>query len=188
MEYPLNTLGLSHKFIAENVKPGDFCIDATAGNGHDTEFLCRLVGNSGRVLAFDIQEKAVENTKKLLISTGLSDIAAVICDSHDNMAKYADKSSAQAVMFNLGWLPGGDHGIFSTADTTIKAINAALDILRPGGVMSVCIYYGRDCGYDERDALLRFFPTLDNKKYTVIISDFVNRTGEIPIPVFIYKH
>ena len=64
MDYPLNTLGLAHKFIAENVREGDFCIDATAGNGHDTEFLCRLVGETGRVLAMDIQKQAVENTKK----------------------------------------------------------------------------------------------------------------------------
>lgn len=187
MDYPLNTLGLAHKFIAENVREGDFCIDATAGNGHDTEFLCRLVGETGRVLAMDIQKQAVENTKKRMEECGFADRCEVVLASHADMGKYAKKESASAVMFNLGWLPGGDHKIFSRADTTIDAVNAALEILRPGGVMSVCIYYGRDCGYEERDRLLEYFPTIDNRKYTVVVSNFVNRTGDIPIPVFIYK-
>jgi len=187
MEYPLNTLGLSHKFIAENVNEGDFCIDATAGNGHDTEFLCRLVGKSGHVLSMDIQQSAVENTKKLLCEKELINIAEIVCDDHANMEKYAEINSAKAIMFNLGWLSGGDHRIFSRADSTVKAISSALDLLAPGGVMSICIYYGRDCGYEERDALLKYLPTIDNRKYTVVISRFANRTGDVPIPVFIYK-
>ena len=59
MNFPLNTLGLAHKFLAEHVPAGGFCVDATAGKGRDTAFLCSLVGNGGRVLAFDIQPAAV---------------------------------------------------------------------------------------------------------------------------------
>lgn len=187
MDFPLNTLGLSHKFIAGHVKPGGFCIDCTAGNGGDTEFLCRLVGFGGRVLAFDIQQEAVKSTELRLEKSGLSHIARVICAGHENILNYAEPRSADAVMFNLGWLPGGDHKIFSRPDTTIAAINGALEVLKPGGVMSVCIYYGRDCGYGERDSLLEFFPAIDSRKYTVIVSRFVNRTGDVPIPVFIIK-
>lgn len=29
--------------------------------------------------------------------------------------------------------------------------------------MSLCIYYGRDCGYEERDALLEFLETIDDR-------------------------
>ena len=54
-EYPLNALGLSHQFMAAHISEGAFCIDATAGKGRDTLFLCGLVGESGRVLAMDIQ-------------------------------------------------------------------------------------------------------------------------------------
>lgn len=188
MEYPLNTLGLAHKFMAEHISPGDFCIDATAGKGRDTAFLCSLVGPHGRVLAMDIQPQAVSSTKQLIDSLGFSDIVRVVLDSHENMENYADENSADGIMFNLGWLPGGDHNIFSKPDTTIKAINSALRILKPGGVMTICIYFGRECGYDERDRLLEFFPTIDQKKYTVIVSQFVNRRGDVPIPVFILKN
>lgn len=188
MDYNLNTLGLSHKVIADFVSEGSFCIDATAGNGKDTEFLCRLVGSSGSVLALDIQNAAVTSTRKRLESCGLSDIAKIVCDCHSNMLSYAEKDSADAVMFNLGWLPGGDHMIFSKPETTIKAIKSAMEIIKPGGVISICIYYGKECGYEERDALLEFFPTIDNITYTVLVSNFVNRKGDVPIPVFIFKN
>ena len=65
----LNTLSMVHEFLRRTVKPGDFCIDATAGKGRDTALLCRLTGETGRVLAFDIQEAAVAQTKVLLIPT-----------------------------------------------------------------------------------------------------------------------
>lgn len=37
---------------------GDIVVDATMGNGHDTQFLAELVGENGHVYAFDIQESA----------------------------------------------------------------------------------------------------------------------------------
>ena len=51
-------------FVQLQVTPGDLCIDATMGNGHDTELLCRLAGEHGKVLAFDIQEKRFKIRKK----------------------------------------------------------------------------------------------------------------------------
>ena len=50
-------------FISEHVKEGDLCIDATMGNGNDTLLLSRLCGEKGHVLAFDIQEIALANTR-----------------------------------------------------------------------------------------------------------------------------
>ncbi len=187
MNFPLNTLGLSHKFISEHLSPGAFCIDATAGRGRDTVFLASLCGKTGKVLAFDIQKEAIESTRALVKQEGYEDTVTVICDSHSNMARYADKNSADAIMFNLGWLPGGDHSIFSRPETSIPALDAALEILKPGGVMSVCVYHGKNCGTMEKDALTEYFKTIDNKRFTVITLEFSNRTGEIPVPVFILK-
>lgn len=183
----LNTLFLAHKFVSEHVKPGDFCIDATAGKGRDTAFLCELVKESGRVLAFDIQPEAVAQTKALLSEKGYDRIASVILDSHSNMAQYAEPESVACIMFNFGWLPGGNHRIFTRPETSIPAIEAALQLLKPGGVLSLCIYYGGESGYAERDALLAYLATIDNQNYTVIVNTFHNRTGDPPIPVFVYK-
>ncbi len=186
MEYPLNTLGLSHQFIAARVKEGDLCIDATCGRGRDTLFLSRLVGEAGRVLAFDIQKEAGESTKARLAENGGTN-ARVVLDSHANMDSYAEKEIAAAVMFNFGERPGGDHKVFSKPETSIEAIRKAMEIIRPGGVISICIYYGKETGTAERDALLPFLETPDPQKFTVITSRFANRKGEVPIPVFILK-
>lgn len=186
-EFPLNSLGLTHRFMADHIRAGDVCIDATAGGGRDTLFLCRLVGDSGRVLAMDIQPQAVTRTRALLQQEGVSHIARVVLDCHSHLGEYAQPESVDGIMFNFGWLPGGDHTVFSTPDTSIAAVTAGLELLRSGGVMSLCIYHGRENGTAERDALLAFLPTLDSRRYTVIRGDFVNRTGDVPIPVFIIK-
>ena len=186
-EYPLNALGLSHQFMAAHIRPGDFCIDATAGRGRDALFLCGLVGESGRVLAMDIQADAVEQTRALLEAEGCAHRAQVVQDCHSRMGRYADPGTVDGIMFNFGWLPGGDHHTFSHADTSVAAVQAGLDLLCPGGVMTLCIYYGRENGTAERDALLAFLPTVDSRRYTVIQGDFANHTGDVPIPVFIIK-
>ena len=183
----LNTLGVAHKIIEEKVKAGDFCIDATAGRGHDTAFLCSLVGESGRVIAFDIQQQAVDSTRELLQEQGYAQIAQVILDSHSNMDQYAQPESVDCITFNVGYLPGGDHSIFTTPATSIPAIEKGLKLLKPGGLMSLCVYYGGDSGFEEKDALMEYFRTIDSKQYTVLITEFANRPNNPPIPVFILK-
>lgn len=186
MNYPLNTLGLAHRFIAEKVKRGAFCIDATCGRGRDTAFLCSLCGESGKVLAFDIQEEAVKSTKALLEKEGHAN-AEVILDCHSHMDAYAKAGTVDAIMFNFGWLPGGDHAKFSQPETSIRAIEKGLALLKTGGVMSLCIYYGKETGFAERDAILSYLKTVDPSVFTVITAQFTNRKGEVPIPVFLLK-
>lgn len=184
--YPLNALGLSHRFMAEHIRPGDLCIDATAGRGRDTLFLSGIVGKSGRVIAFDIQEDAVKSTEARLYENGVENVK-VHLDSHSHMEHYAEKESVDGIMFNFGWLPGGDHTVFTRKETSILAIRQGLELLRPGGVMSLCIYYGKETGYEEKDALLAFLKTVDPDRFTVVLSDFVNRSGEPPLFVQIWK-
>lgn len=177
----------AHRIMKEYVKPGDFCIDATAGRGRDTAFLCSLVGETGKVLAFDIQDEAVQSTNALLEQKGFSAIGRVILDSHSNMGNYARENSVSCITFNFGWLPAGDHHIFTRAETSVPAIETGLSLLKPGGLMSLCIYYGRESGFEERDALLEYLRTIDEKRFTVIVSRFYNRSNNPPIPAFIWK-
>ena len=176
-----------HHFLTEHIAEGDFCIDATAGNGNDTEFLCRSVGESGHVLAFDIQESAIDSTKQRLINNGLNDRAELILDGHEHLRNYAEPDSAAAIVFNFGYLPGGDHALATKADTSITAIESALEILKKNGILSLCIYSGGDSGFEERDALLSYLKTLDSKKYLVLLSSYYNRPNNPPIPVFVIK-
>ncbi|MCF2670488.1 methyltransferase domain-containing protein [Butyricicoccus pullicaecorum] len=181
----LNTLGLAHDFLRRQVKPGAVCIDATAGRGRDTALLCRLAGSAGRVLAFDIQADAVRQTRKLLEQEGLT--AEVIQDSHANMEQYAAPETVDCIVFNFGRLPGGDPHIFTVAESSIAAIDAGLRLLKPGGVMSLSLYYGGANGYDERDAILAHLRTLDDRRCSVLVCDWANRRNDPPMPIFLWK-
>ena len=174
----MNTLSIVHDFLRRTVKPGAFCIDATAGRGRDTALLCELAGEGGRVLAFDVQEDAVRQTNELLAREGKH--AEVHLDSHA-------PESVDCIVFNFGRLPGGDPHIFTQADSSIEAVNAGLRLLKPGGVMALAIYYGGENGYGERDALLAHLKTLDDRKYSVLVCDWANRRNDPPIPAFIFK-
>lgn len=182
----MNALTLVHSVISAHVSDGAVCVDATAGRGYDTAFLCEKVGKNGRVFAFDIQSEAIDSTRELLKSKGLD--AQLILDSHANMANYLQPESADCIVFNLGYLPRGDHSVFTRFESTKKAIEQGLDILKYGGLMCVSVYYGGDSGYEERDALLPYLKTLDDEKYQVLATFFHNWKKDPPIPVFIIKN
>ena len=182
-----SALNIIHKIIAGKVQPGDICIDATAGRGNDTLFLAGLVGESGHVTAFDIQQDAVDSTRALLEEHGMSDRADVLLKSHSEMDEVCREGTVSCITFNFGWLPKGDHNIFTNKSTSIPAIENGLKLLKSGGLMTLIIYYGRETGFEERDALLEYLPTIDNSKYTVIEMPFVNRTNCPPIPIIILK-
>jgi predicted methyltransferase len=173
--------------MREHVRHGDVCIDATAGRGRDTAFLCECVGASGKVLSFDIQQEAFASTHKLLAEKGLLNRAELILESHSEIARFAQPESVSCISFNFSWLPGGDHSVFTRAATSIPAIEAGLSLLKLGGVMSLCIYYGRDCGFEERDAILAYLQTVDSLRFTVIVSAFTNRPNNPPIWAFIMR-
>ena len=176
-----------HHFIREHVKQGDICIDATAGNGNDTQLLCELVGEHGKVFAFDIQEKAVQHTKERLEQAKLLPRAEVLLESHVNMKHYVEEDAISCIVFNFGYLPGGDHSLATRKDTSIQAIHEGLTLLKKGGMMSLCIYSGGDSGFEERDAILEELKNLDSKRYLVIMSSYYNRPNNPPIPVLIMK-
>lgn len=177
------------RFIEEQVQEGDWCIDATAGNGNDTELLCRLVGESGRVWAFDIQETAIEATAKRLRCTGLSKRACLLCKSHAEMDSLmaGAEGKISCILFNFGYLPGGDHSLATRPDTSLAAVEKGLKLLKKGGLMSLCIYSGGDSGFAERDALLPYLKALDPGKYLVIVSEYYNRPKNPPLPVLIIR-
>jgi len=180
-----NALKLSHEHFKNHVKTGATVVDATAGKGRDTLLLSKLVGEEGKVYAFDIQKEAIEETEKLLNQHGRKN-TVIIHDSHHKISDYI--TEADAVIFNFGFLPGGDHSIFSKPETSIKAIDEALSIIKCDGFVSLCIYYGGDTGYEEKDAILSYLKKLDQKKYTVMLQSFYNRKNCPPLFALIEKN
>lgn len=185
MIVPENVLAITHNFIKKAVSPGDRVIDATMGNGHDTLFLSKLVGDDGEVYAFDIQKQAVDNTSTLLETEGAKNVRLIL-SGHQNMEQYVPEG-VSAVMFNLGYLPGGDHSIGTVADTTIEAIEAAMRLLKKNGIITIGIYYGGDSGFDEKNRVMEYLEQIDFKKFTLLTLDYKNRPNCPPIAVVIEK-
>lgn len=181
-----NALDISHQLIEKVVKQGDTVVDATMGNGNDTLFLARLVREKGKVYSFDIQDCALDNTRIKLKEAGVSDSVELILDGHQNIDLYVPKG-IRAVMFNLGYLPKGDHNIGTKADTTIEALKKSMELLVDGGIIMLVIYYGGDSGFDEKEAVLEYVKTINCREYSVLVSDFVNQINCPPIAVCIEK-
>ena len=176
-----------HHFLEDHVQPGDLCIDATMGNGNDTALLSRLAGENGRVLAFDIQQLALDHTEEKLKKEGCPKNWELVLASHENMGDFAEENTVSCITFNLGYLPDGDHTKATRGESSIRAIETGLSLLKKKGLMTVCIYSGGDSGFEEKEAVLSYVKGLDSKKYLVIISEYANRPNNPPIPVLILK-
>lgn len=175
------------RFIEEQVKEGDICIDATMGNGNDTLLLSRLAGPDGQVLAFDIQEQALQAARQKLLRENAPANYTLFLESHTHMADHVKPDSVSCIVFNFGYLPGGDHSLATRSETSIQALEQSLTLLKKGGLLSLCIYSGGDSGFEERDALLTWLKKLDSHNYLVIRSDYYNRPNNPPLPVLVIR-
>lgn len=160
-------------------------IDATCGNGNDTLYLANLVTN-GHVYAFDIQDQAINNTKNKLKENNINNVT-VIKDSHANVKNYIDKNEVSAAIFNLGYLPGSDKTITTTATSTIEAINNISNILTKEGIIVLVVYSGHESGKVESNELLDYVYNLEQKKYHVLKYEFVNQKNNPPYIIAIEK-
>ena len=149
------------------LREGDTAIDATAGNGHDTCFLAERVGETGRVFAFDIQETALSHTAERQEQAGLRDRVTLIHAGHEQMAKRVS-GPVRAVMFNLGWFPGGDKTVTTHWETTSQALLQAMALLEPRGICTVCAYPGHAAGEEERQRLISFLAALPPQELNVL--------------------
>ncbi len=174
----------SARWVAADVmqqvlREGDRVIDATLGNGHDALFLANLVGETGHVIGFDIQEDAVERTRARLTEAGVIDRCELYAEGHQHIAERVTEP-VRAAVFNLGWLPGGDKSITTLWETTRVAIEAALRLLEPGksgepgGVCTICAYPGHAEGDRERFALMDYLATLRPQEFNVLHHRFLN--------------
>lgn len=150
-------LHIAHDRVRETVQPGDTVVDATVGNGHDTLFLAEMVSDAGKVIGFDVQPEAIESTRHRLENAAVAAATVELHQvGHELMSEFIP-AGASAVMFNLGYLPGSDKLTITKVGTTLRALEAALMILKPDGLLSVMCYPGHAGGDDESAAVLEFF-------------------------------
>ena len=168
-------------------------VDATAGNGYDTEFLASFTGRGGTVYAFDVQKPALDNTASRLttVSPGLniryvapeSQIqfsptlpenhqagkadAILILDSHAHLARYIT-GPVHAAMFNLGFLPRSNKAVTTTKQSTLAALEALLPLMAADSVISLHLYTGHSSGQEEAEAVLARTEALPRNSWRVL--------------------
>ena len=169
----IDLLQLQKQFILNHLTEGDVAVDFTMGNGHDTEFLSKTVGENGHVYAFDVQEQALASTAENLEKAGCVHNYTLILDSHHNVKKYVE-GPIKAGMFNLGYLPGSDKKITTMRKTTMPAIEAAVDLLDHGGILLVAVYPGHAEGDAEGKMVQDYFATLDRHVICCTLIRIVN--------------
>ena len=190
----VKTTSLAMHIVSEYIRPGDTVVDGTMGNGYDTLSLAVAAGCTGegktphgRVYAFDIQQDALDATRAYLKENGVAEPEAhgihLIRASHENMDLYLpelENTEISAFVFNLGFMPGRDKTIMTTAQTSLPAIKKALRMVRQDGVVSVMAYTGHKEGETDFAVLSEFLKTLPSKKYHVACVSMINQKKTAP--------
>ena len=187
----LSAVAFTHLLLREVLRPGDTVIDATAGNGHDTLFLAELVGPGGTVLAFDVQKSALLATRGLLEAADISpDRFRLIQDTHANLAAHVPpgaEGQVAAVLFNFGYLPGGDKTVVTGAESSLAAARAALETVKPGGLVLLALYTGHPGGEEEARGIREFAAGLSSREYQAAEYRPVNTLRSPPAVLTIFK-
>jgi len=146
----MQLIHIAQTWLREHIKAGDTVVDATLGNGFDALFLAQSIKTSGTLYGFDIQQEAINNTTHLLKEEPCHQV--FFLQGHEHMAAHIPLEKhghIQAMMFNLGWLPGSDKSVITHADTTILALKQSLQLLAPNGRLSIMLYPGHQGGDTE---------------------------------------
>ena len=147
----------THDIIAEHFanQTGTVAVDATCGNGHDTEFLCRL--GFAHVFGFDVQTQAIKQTQMRLDNAQLN--ATLIKSGHETIDQHIEQK-IDCAMFNFGYLPSADKNITTTKSTSLKALEIVTNKLSQNGLITLMCYPGHPQGAIETDAIKNWMKKL----------------------------
>lgn len=184
-------LDLAYAYWSQIILVGDCVIDATCGNGHDTLKLSRLAlsPEEGKVYSIDIQEEAINKTNLNISSQLESNLHHRVIfkrQCHSSFPIEIPKESVKLVVYNLGYLPGGDKQKTTELMTTLQSIQAALPLLKNGGALSITCYPGHAEGAHEQKELLAYASTLPPQNWSCCHHSWSNRR-ESPSLLLIQK-
>lgn len=150
---------LAHQRVRDHFQEADkgIAVDATCGNGHDTEFLARL--GFDQVIGFDVQETAIQNTQQRIDTAGLANVQ-LVQRGHETMQEYID-GTISCAMFNFGYLPKADKSITTQRNTSVQALESASALLREDGIICLLCYPGHQEGAYETLAIQNWLSQLD---------------------------
>jgi len=179
-------VGFSHFILRQVVRPGDRVIDATCGRGNDTLFLAELVGRSGTVWAFDVQEEALIETAERIRAAGCSSWVTLVHAGHESLSAHL-QGPVRAAVFNLGYLPGKKDGVVTRPETTLAALDQLLHCLLPGGVIVLAVYTGHSGGEEEAASVEDWARSLPAREFNVWKGHQLNRSDSAPYVIVVGK-
>ena len=181
-----NAVKLAQFLLQPHLNKCRRAVDATAGNGGDSLFLAANAPDNAVIYSFDIQEKAISKTRNLLIEHNVLSKVKLIEDNHENITNYI-ADSIDIAMFNLGYLPGGDHNITTQAASTATSVKKVLGLLSIGGFLTLIAYPGHESGQIEFDKVSNLFKSLPTRMFAVNSWVPINTAKKPPILYVIEK-
>lgn len=177
---------LTHSLLPVFLHEGDCAVDATCGNGHDTLQLAKLVGETGHVWGFDIQQQAIAATVSRLAQSVMMERVTLLQTGHEELSIIV-KTPIQVALFNLGYLPGGERTIITRPETTISALKQSLELLASGGVIMITIYQGHSGSQEEQAAVESWAASLEIGSYHCWRMSQANVRPDAPYLMMIQK-
>lgn len=173
-------IDLAHHYWSLLLEVGDSVIDATCGNGHDTLFLARhcLAKDRGQLISLDIQTKALNQAKELLFSEVSEEILSHIHflnQCHSVFPISLLESPVKLIVYNLGYLPKGEKSLTTMVDTTLLSIQSAMQLIAPGGAISITCYPGHEEGKKEQEEIIKLMQNLNLKDWNCCLHQWINR-------------
>ncbi len=165
-------LDLAHRYWSELLSVGDHVIDATCGNGRDTVILATL---GAKTYSIDIQQNALNEAKLKVESKGIAQLVTFIKGCHSKFPEEIESHSVKLIVYNLGYLPGGNKDVTTQVTTTLKSLEHALDLLVAGGMISITCYPGHEEGKREEEQLLYFCQNLSPREWSCCHHRWINR-------------
>lgn len=185
----LRALHFSHVMLSDTIQqfPNGVFVDGTLGKGNDIAYILSHKDFTGHAYGFDIQPQAIALTQQKL-ATLPSEHYTLLCDSHATIDHHlAHEPVIHGAIYNLGYLPGGDHAITTTSHSTLQSIHQVAAKLIKNGKIILVIYSGHPQGQAEKAALLDELATWPQEHYQVLHYGFINQRNNPPFLLIIEK-
>lgn len=174
-------LDMAHAYWARYVQasPGPYiAVDATCGNGHDALVLAKLIFTTelSHLYCIDTQKQALASTSARLQQELPHLLLKNISLLHQCHSRFPEAiPPCDLIVYNLGYLPGGDKTKTTHVSTTLISLRAALSLIKPGGLVSMTCYPGHPSGAEEQASLIDYTSKLPAQDFLVCHHQISNR-------------
>lgn len=160
----------SHDFLKPVLHPAAVCIDATLGQGYDSQFF--LAEKVRLVHAFEIQEKTADEAKNRIDNPAF--ILHVLSHACMKECLKGYEGKVDAVIFNFGWDPKRPGTLCTNARSSLAALKQAIELIRTKGRIAL-VFYPHEEGRREKEVLMDFLQA--QKGLDLLCMDKPGKTG-----------